>query len=197
MIKSPRLTRTILPLGLLVVLPLQAELPGSLEKIPLYPGMTLQKEEKPPLGEGLLKGALRTYTVKAPIEDVVAFYEKALGITQREGELGDPNALKVGQFVQPALQIKFWNEDHLVDGNFGKDGVSSSGWIKKALSQRKKDRENAWIQDGSVMWYYRDTSGTMTEMQILFQDLSIDEDLKRYQLKSEVIIRAMRYEYHP
>ncbi|MCD1654275.1 hypothetical protein K7J14_06105 [Treponema zuelzerae] len=174
---------------------LSAELPGTIEKIPLFKGMVLESEETAPADGELLLGIVRTYTVNAAPEEVLAFYEKALAIRERFGESGDQNDLKVKEFVPPSMQVYFWDENYFIDGDFGEGGSSNRGWMKKELSKRIKDREGYWVQNASALWYYRDTANTLTELQVMLDDLSINEDEGTYRLRTQVAIRVVRYTY--
>lgn len=173
-----------------------AQTPTRLEEIPLFAGMELVSEETAPAEQGLLSGIRRVYNVKAPIEDVIAFYEKKLGISKRFEDAEDQNNLEVGGAVDPTIQVYFWNDSEFVDGDFGEGGFSRRAWIKKELEKRKKDKEEgAWIESANSEWYYRDTKDTMTTLHIMFQDLSINEEEHNYDVLTEVIIEVVNYEY--
>ncbi|GAB1483257.1 hypothetical protein MASR2M78_20730 [Treponema sp.] len=172
-----------------------AEAPNSIEKIPLFKGMKLVSEEKAPADQGLHFGIRKTFTAKVPIEEVVAYYEKELGITKRFEEPEDQNYLRVGQTQKPTIQVYFWNDSDFIDGSFGADGDSKRAWIKKALEKRKKDKENAWIESANTEWYYRDSKTTMTTLHLMLQDLSINEEEKKYDILTEMIIEVLNYDY--
>ena len=189
--------RLFLTAGLMFcsIFQLFAETPVSLDKLPLYKGMNLEAEEKAPAGNGLISGVRKVYSVKASIEDVILFYEKELGIAKRFEDPQDQNNLKAGQSTKPVIQVYFWDDSQFVDGDWGAGGSSKRAWIKKELNKRKKDKENAWIESANSEWYYRNTKSSMTALHIMFQDLSINEDEKKYDLKTEIIIEVITYEY--
>lgn len=178
-----------------LVAALFAETPTSLEQMPLYKGMKLVSEDKFPEGEGLRFGIRRTYEVNAPTEDVVQFYEKQLGITKRFEDATDQNDLKVGESVKPTIQVYHYDDSLFIDGDFGEGGSSRRAWIKKELLKRNKDKENAWIEGANSEWYFRDTKSSMTTLHVMIDDKSIDEEANTYDLKTEVIIEVMNYDY--
>ena len=51
------------------------------------------------------------------------------------------------------------------------------------------------MQNASALWYYRDTANTLTELQVMLDDLSINEDEGTYSLRTQVAIRVVRYTY--
>lgn len=181
--------------GVFGIQSLFSEIPSSLESIPIFPGCTIINEEKAPAEEGLLFGIVREYEVSASIEDVVIFYEKNLEIKERFKDLDDQNALKVGQIIKPTIQVYFYDDSQFIDGEFGEGGSSERAWIKKALQNRKKDKEGAWIENANTQWYFRDTKDTLVELQIIIEDKSINEELNKYQLKTGLTIRVIRYKY--
>lgn len=172
-----------------------AQTPVTLDALPVYQGAVLVSEMTEPAGNGLHFAIMREYTVKAPIEEVVAYYEKVLAVQKRFADQEDPYELAVGKLARPHLQVYFWDDSQFIDGDFGEGGFSKRAWIAKELQKRKKDRENGWIESATALWYYRDTKTTMTEMQISFQDMSIDEENKKYEIQTVISIRAVRYDY--
>ena len=171
------------------------EIPTSVEKTPIYKGATLIEEESSPKEYGLNYGILRIYEVEAPIEEVVKFYENLLQIQKRNTDYGDPYSLAIGGMVKPIMQIDFHDDSQYIDADYGRDGVSARGWIKKALQKRTKDKEGFWIANAMSIWFYRDSENSLVELEIMIDDKSINEDLQEYHLKTEIRIRVVCYEY--
>jgi len=174
---------------------LNAQAPTNIKEIPLYPGVKLINEEIAPKEQNLISGIRRQYVVAASPEEVVAFYEKNLKTKTRFEDTEDQNLLEVGKTTNPPMQVYLYDDSRFVDGEYGEGGSSKRAWIKNELLKRKKDKDGGWIENTNSEWYYRGSESTMTSLHIMIDDLSINEESHKYELKTEIIIEVTTYLY--
>lgn len=173
-----------------------AQTPKNIKEIPIYPGAKLVKEEAAEKSEGIISGVRRVYVVSEASEKVVAFYEKALNTQKRFEDTDDKDLLDVGKTTQPPIQVYDWDDTRFVDGEYGEGGSSKRAWIKNELLKREKDKINkAWIETANSEWYYRGNESTMTSLHLMIDDISIDEEYHKYELKTEIIIEVTNFSY--
>jgi len=76
--------------------------------------------------------------------------------------------------------------------------IGERAWIKKALIGRTPDKkEGKWVESADIEWHHRDSAASMTKLHIMIQDRSVDEDAKKYSLKTEIVVDVASYDYAP
>jgi hypothetical protein len=175
---------------------IKAQAPTNFNEIPLYLGVKLISEESIEKVDNITGGIRRRYVVSEATEKVVAFYEKALNTKKRFEDPDDQFLLKVGKTTQPPIEVYDWDVSRLVDIDDAVGGSARKAWIKNELLKREKDNiNNAWIDKANSEWYYRTNKNTLTSIHVIINDISVDEQNHKYELKTEIIIEVSNLVY--
>jgi hypothetical protein len=187
-----------------VVVTLGAQAPTTDKGVPIpSPSVRLPKVEAQ-LGGGEGAGALsvRVYRSEAPLEMLFRWYQRSL-LATRDIEL-DSASMEPGDVTRVGYHLFY----HAI-----KDECADSAAAAPAPSQAPptckvwrlgKDKERSlhnrmglapdeWIERATFTWFGRALNGVWTRWQLELQDTGLSKDWKRYELKSQIIVRKVVY----
>ena len=224
MIVPPRIASVVtsVPVGLIVVLAAVACVMGlgaapaaaqsTLASIPVFQGAALdaaaakilQKErgDVPDNFWGSHFGnpasrVTQVYSTSAGVEDVLAFYIKALNARPDDNnDPFDPGTVKRGSASSPAWQAEPYAEE-LQDSRAEATGevIRPGAWVRKVLSARKQFN-GQWMGVGAVRWMAKGSDGSTTIFQVSMLDRSFDNDggtfskTRNYAQKTYILVQS-------
>ncbi len=183
-----------------------AELPRSLDDIPVFPGAVrnLEREEGYSTFEyvnddDVVYREIRAYMVNTFIDDVVQFY-----IDHTQATKGWPGVdmyeLDPGESVGPWYSISFYSDDifkHIIDyGVLLQDG----NWTRQAFSQRPQWEPGKWLQSALFTWDMAEEDGKLVRVTIDVGDGGYDWreriDYRTTYFEFEITVRDPYYWAH-
>jgi len=119
----------------------------------------------------------KVYSTAAGVEEVLAFYIKALN-ARPSGDSGpdDPGTVKRGSSSRPAWSADPYEEELQDSRSEATGDVNRPGaWVRKVLSARKPF-DGQWMGTATLAWSATDKDGAVTMLRVVLQDRSFDQD---------------------
>ncbi len=180
--------------------PLPGQAPATVQAIPLYAGAVRQADQEAqlaPSAEG------RVYRVKAPIEEVVRFYQQRLGAREIRSEDERSRArdayeqLAAGQVSVAVVLPEFVN---LTPARFaeaagpGENPAQIAAAVRAAyVAKRPPFRPDTWLQSATFEWGARPGADQRAEFYLSVEDVGAWQIRDReYQHETQIVVNVQR-----
>lgn len=176
--------------------------PASESQIAIFPGSSRDDGRGAALevdnGEVMLMAAnglplerlshtVKSYFTNASIEEVAAFYWKALNAVELTVNPQHPSSMSPGGSSQVDGQLQGYE---IRDIYQGEHRVQTASWIKNTLAVNRKPSpiKGEWLREGLFIWNARLADGKYAVFAITLTDLSFDEYYQHYQTQTLINI---------
>ncbi len=148
------------------------QVPKAEKEIPIFPGAErdLKAESEMKEQNPNLSGVNKVYKTEASVEEVFAFYLKAIG--GKEGESNeDPWGLQPGAVSKVWYELTFWKDQDFKDIVY--DTSLSGQWMKLKQNlekNRKPYKPGMWIRFAHFYWAKKESNIVVTAFRVGFED---------------------------